>query len=167
MFPTESNDLDPNLSQGNLKIRSLSKGDEIPFSLLELADPSRPRIREYLQNGECFTAELNGQVIGAFVLEPKDKDLLETMNISIEEAFQNQGFGKQLLKYISTYARQQGYKTLRICTGNSSIAQFALYQKVGFDLIEIERDHFLKNYEEEIWENGIRCRHLLVLEMEL
>lgn len=31
----------------------------------------------------------------------------------------------------------------------------------------LDRDYFVRNYPEPIWENGIQCRHRLILEKEL
>ena len=42
-----------------------------------------------------------------------------------------------------------------------------LYQQEGFDLVAVDRDYFVRNYAEPIWENGIRCRHRLILEKRL
>lgn len=42
-----------------------------------------------------------------------------------------------------------------------------LYQQEGFDLKVLDRDYFVRNYPEPIWENGIQCRHRLILEKEL
>ncbi len=60
-----------------------------------------------------------------------------------------------------------GYKTLEVCTGNSSIGQLALYQKCGFRMSGIERDFFIKHYHEPIFENGIQCRDRVRLTQEL
>lgn len=31
----------------------------------------------------------------------------------------------------------------------------------------LDRDYFVRNYPEPIWENGVQCRHRLILEKEL
>ncbi|KHF37127.1 putative N-acetyltransferase YvbK [Paenibacillus sp. P1XP2] len=52
-------------------------------------------------------------------------------------------------------------------TGNSSLNQLGLYQKCGFRMVRIERDYFVNNYPEPIFENGIPCRDQIVLELML
>ena len=42
-----------------------------------------------------------------------------------------------------------------------------LYQQEGFDLKVLDRDYFVRNYPEPIWENGVQCRHRLILEKEI
>ncbi|HEY8415097.1 MAG TPA: hypothetical protein VIK99_04920 [Thermaerobacter sp.] len=64
-------------------------------------------------------------------------------------------------------ARQQGYKTIEIGTGNSSIGQLALYQKFGFRITGIDRDFFVRRYRKPIWENGIQCRDMIRLSQDL
>jgi aminoglycoside 6'-N-acetyltransferase I len=87
--------------------------------------------------------------------------------MAISELFQGNGFGKQLLQFAEEISQQSGYKKLIIGTGNSSIAQLALYQKAGFEIVRIEKDFFVKNYKQPIMENGIPCKHMIILEKEL
>lgn len=56
---------------------------------------------------------------------------------------------------------------LMIGTGNSSINQLALYQKCGFRVIGVERDFFINNYDEPIFENGIQCVDMIRLSIEI
>jgi ribosomal protein S18 acetylase RimI-like enzyme len=101
------------------------------------------------------------------VLDTLSPTTLEIKNIAIAEPYQGKGYGKQLLKFAANIAREFRCQQLVIGTGNSSIGQLALYQKVGFDLIRIERNFFTNHYAEPIFENGIQCKHLLVLEKKL
>ncbi|WP_298614537.1 hypothetical protein [uncultured Odoribacter sp.] len=63
--------------------------------------------------------------------------------------------------------RRKGAQMLEVGTGNAGIGQLALYQKCGFTIIEIDFDFFRKNYTESIFENGIECRHMVRLSMDL
>ncbi|MGQ0452883.1 GNAT family N-acetyltransferase, partial [Bacillus sp. SS-TM] len=56
---------------------------------------------------------------------------------------------------------------LELPVPTSSVSQFALYQKCGFRIFSIDFDYFSKHYEEEIIENGIVCRDMIRLAMEL
>lgn len=64
-------------------------------------------------------------------------------------------------------AKREGYQKIEIGTGNSSIHQLALYQKCGFRITGIDQDFFIRNYEEEIYENGIQCRDMIRLTLYL
>lgn len=148
-------------------IRELLIGEEPPYELLLMADPSIDMIRKYLDKGECFVAEKGGQIIGVYVLLPMDSEKVELINIAVSENYQGRGIGKQLVLDAINTARKKGFKTIEVGTGNSSIGQLALYQKCGFRITGIDFDFFTKNYPEEIYENGIQCRDMIRLSQEL
>ncbi len=150
-----------------LHIEQTNSNRDIPFRLLELADPSRIQIDEYLKTGTCYVAKTNSKIVGVIVLDRIDSTSIEIKNIAVDESEQGKGFGKALLMHSELVSRQLGFKKIVIGTGNSSFNQLALYQKVGFEMCKIERDFFLSNYAEPIFENGIRCKHKVILEMEL
>ncbi|MDF2557028.1 MAG: family N-acetyltransferase [Bacillales bacterium] len=149
-------------------IRRLNQNDEIvPMSLLLLADPSEEMIRGYLNKGECFVAEVENKIVGVCVLSPISSESTEIVNVAVSENYQGKGIGKQLVLHAIQTARFLGFKTIEIGTGNSSIGQLALYQKCGFQIECIDKDYFIKNYPEEIYENGIQCRDMIRLKQEL
>jgi ribosomal protein S18 acetylase RimI-like enzyme len=57
--------------------------------------------------------------------------------------------------------------TLEVGTGNSSIGQLALYQKCGFRITGIDYNYFIRHYDEPIFENGIPCRDMIRLAIDL
>lgn len=137
------------------------------MDLLLLADPSRELVEEYVQRGQCYLAEEDGEVIGVYVLLPTRPQTVEIVNVVVAEAHQGRGIGKQLVKHAIQTAIAQGYKTVEIGTGNSSIGQLALYQKCGFRITGIDRDFFIRHYAEPIFENGIPCRDMIRLSQEI
>lgn len=150
-----------------LHIEKIKENSYIPFDLLELADPSRIRINEYLKTGTCYVAKDDSKVIGVLVLHPIDSTSIEIKNIAVDESEQGKGFGKELLRYSDLVSRELGFEKLVIGTGNSSLDQLALYQKEGFEMCAIQRDFFIKNYTDPIFENGIQCKHMVLLEKNL
>ncbi|MGG1555417.1 GNAT family N-acetyltransferase [Paenibacillus ferrarius] len=138
-----------------------------PVSLLLSADPSWALVEAYLARGECFVAELGGEVIGVYVLVPTGPGTAEIMNIAVAEELQGQGIGKQLVRHAVETARERGYVQLEIGTGNSSLSQLALYQKCGFRIVGVEPDFFVRHYPEAIYENGLWCRDMIRLAMAL
>jgi ribosomal protein S18 acetylase RimI-like enzyme len=136
------------------------------ISLLLLADPSEKLIREYCQNGFIFSMDKDNEFIGIMVLLAIEEECIEIKNIAVGESYQGNGYGKKLLKHGIGFAKQNAYKRIRIGTGNSSLNQLGLYQKCGFRMVRIDKDFFTRNYEEEIVENGIQCRDMVILEME-
>jgi ribosomal protein S18 acetylase RimI-like enzyme len=140
---------------------------EVPFALLLLADPSRSKIDEYLEDSTIYVATIGEEVIAVYVLYPISEDTIEIKNIAAQEPYQGLDIGKYMLDHASETVKCMGFKKVVIGTGNSSIAQLKLYQKQGFDISGIRKHFFIHNYPEPIIENGIVCRHLIVLTKEL
>lgn len=150
-----------------MNIKKLELNEQVPIQLLLEADPSEQLIMDYVHRGQCFVAEIDQQVIGAYVLLEKTLDTIELKNIVIKDEFQGQGLGKKLLVHSIEQARKKGYQALEVGTGNSSIGQLAFYQKCGFRMIGIDLNFFIRHYSEVIIENGIQCRDMILLRKEL
>lgn len=148
-------------------IRKLYIDEKPPMDLLLLADPSQKLVKEYLKRGECFVAEKEGDIVGAYVLLPTRPDTMELVNIAVAKKHQGKGIGKQLVRDAIKIAKTKGYKTIEIGTGNSSIGQLALYQKCGFRIIGVDLDFFIKHYPKDLYENGIHCRDMVRLSQDL
>ncbi|HEO8419516.1 GNAT family N-acetyltransferase [Niallia sp. FSL W8-0635] len=148
-------------------IRKLTKEEKPPIELLVTADPSVNLVKEYLKKGLCYVAEEKNQMIGVYVLLPIEEEAIELINLAVAEDYQGKGLGKKLVFHALEVATQLGFKVMEVGTGNSSIGQLALYQKCGFRINHIDKDFFLKNYEEEIYENGIRCVDMIRLSQDI
>lgn len=150
-----------------ITIRQLSAHENPPMELLLTADPSQKIVAEYLQRGQCFVAEIRNQLIGVHVLLPTRPHTIEIVNIAVDEKSQGSGVGKILLQHAIETAKAMGYTTIEVGTGNSSIGQLALYQKCGFRIVGVDPNFFLKHYEEDIMENGIRCIDMIRLSQDI
>ncbi|RNA66600.1 GNAT family N-acetyltransferase [Alteribacter keqinensis] len=150
-----------------MKIRELMENEHPPMDLLLLADPSREKVERYLREGECRVAEVSGEVIGVYVLVKTGAGRVELMNVAVKESEHGKGIGKKLILDAIDRAREAGLHTIEVGTGNSSIGQLALYQKCGFRIVGVEQDFFVKHYDEEIYENGIQCRDMVRLALEV
>ncbi|GAB3256303.1 GNAT family N-acetyltransferase [Larkinella harenae] len=149
-------------------IEQARPNDALPWNLLLLADENPDLIRAYLPTSLIYLLKRKEEepVLGVCLLQIED-DAGEIVNIAVEPAFQGKGLGKALLTYATEAARQQGLSRLIIKTGNSGISQIALYQQHGFDLIDVNYNHFLRAYPAPIWENRIQCKHQLIFELIL
>lgn len=150
-----------------MEIRLLNEHETPPMDLLLLADPSREMVEEYLKRGECYIAERANQVIGVYVLLPTRPQTVELVNVAVAEKLHGKGIGKLLIMNAIKTAKEKGYKTIEVGTGNSSIGQLALYQKCGFRITGIDKDFFIRHYQEKIFENGIQCRDMIRLSQDL
>lgn len=151
----------------DVNISLLEDIKDAPFELLLLADPSENLVREYLSRGHCFVATKNDEVIGVIVLIRTRPETIEIVNVAVHEDHQNKGIGKQLVLFAIDKAREQNMKTIEIGTGNCGWSQLALYQKCGFRITGVDRDFFIKHYEEKIYENGIQVMDMVRLSLDL
>jgi ribosomal protein S18 acetylase RimI-like enzyme len=148
-------------------IRKLLKTEKLPMELLLLADPSEKIVKEYVNRGECYVAEQNQNIIGVYVLLPTRPETIELVNVAVAEEQHGRGIGKQLVMNAIKTAGRKGYKTIEVGTGNAGIGQLALYQKCGFRIVGVDLDFFIRHYPEEIFENGIQCRDMIRLSLDL
>ncbi len=150
-----------------INIELLESLKNAPMDLLLLADPSEEIIQEYIQNGKCFIGKYANETVGVIVLLKTRPKTIEIMNIAVKEEFQNKGIGKQLIKYAIEKTKKEGINTIEIGTGNPGVQQMLLYQKCGFRIVGIDFDFFRRNYKEKIYENGIECRDIIRLRLDL
>ncbi|MEX8194046.1 GNAT family N-acetyltransferase [Comamonas guangdongensis] len=149
---------------------------EAPWPLLLLADPSREKVRRYLQGSICFAARQTanftpsglGALIGVCVLHPRDDGLQtwELMNMAVAPAWQRNGIGSALLHRAIREMRERGVRQLEVGTGSFG-DQLLFYQRLGFRVTDIDRDFFLLNYTTPLWERGVQLKDMLRLTLEL
>lgn len=143
------------------------KGEPLPYDLLLDADPDRDIVDEYCERGTVVTGVEDGRCIGVYVLIRTRPMTMELVNIAIAPDFQGKGYGKQLIADAIARARDEGMLMLEVGTGNSSISQIAYYQKAGFRIVGVDLDFFAAHYPEPIYENGLQCRDMIRMQMQL
>lgn len=151
----------------DMQVRQVDTGRRRYLGLLLLADPSEAMILGYLNRGHLLVAELGGRTIGVAHLDPLSPADVELKNLAVVEDLQGQGYGRRLLQAAADFSRAQGYHRLVVGTGNSSLHNLAFYQRAGFRLTEVRRNYFLHHYSEPIYENGIRCQDLVMMDLLL
>jgi ribosomal protein S18 acetylase RimI-like enzyme len=137
------------------------------MDLLLLADPHVAAIAKYISDSEVLLAESDGVTVGVCAVMPIGNGAAEIKNVAVHEDFQGKGIGKNLIQHAITHSRRRGFRTLEIGTGNAGLMQLGLYQRLGFEMVSIDRDFFVRNYPEPIFENGIACKHMVRLELKL
>ena len=147
----------------NIAFDKLDKGDQIPYKLLLLADPSKDLVDEYLKQSDIYIARQNDETIGVVVLFSLTPETVEIKNVAVKSEYQGQGVGSFLIENVVQVAFLNGQKSICIGTANSSIGQLYLYQKLGFEITDIKKNFFTENYAEPIYENAIQAKHMLML----
>jgi len=80
-----------------IDFRQLREDETPPYHLLELADPSRKVIDDYLPGSEIYLSENSAEIIGVYVLSPPEAlNPIEIKNIAVLPEFQGKGFGKKI-----------------------------------------------------------------------
>lgn len=148
-----------------MRIEEVQNNRERFMQLLLLADPSQEMIMKYLNRGYLFVLFDHDDVYGLLHLDPREEGEIEIKNIAVKEDAQGRGYGRQLVQQAIWFSRNIGYKKLIVGTGNSS--NFVFYQKMGFRFQSVIRDFFTENYTEPIIENGIHCRDMVMLDLDL
>lgn len=150
-----------------MMIRKIQHIQSAHYDLLLLADPDRRLVAEYVKRGLCFELVLHENLVGILVLLPTRPETVEIVNIAISEHYQNQGIGEKLIQFALNHAKQNHYKSVEIGTGSTSLGQLYLYQKCGFRMTSIDRDFFIRHYEEEIVENKLVLRDMVRLSQDI
>ena len=135
---------------------------EAPIELLLLADPSEEKIRTYLPVSRCFVAWHSGTIVGACVVQPRVSGTQELMSIAVHPEHQKTGKGTALLQWVIDFFGEAGTSKLEVGTGTFGY-QLAFYQRHGFRVTSIDKDFFIRNYDEPIFEDGIQLFDMLRL----
>ncbi len=141
---------------------SLVPPEKAPMGLLLEADPSEVNVRKYLKGSMCYIAEKSGEIVGVCVLNSLDNNSVELFNIAVSPVVQGQGAGTALLRYVIDSVKHRGISRIHLGTGTFGY-QLAFYQRAGFRVDSIEKDFFIDNYDEPIFELGIQHKDMLRL----
>ena len=138
---------------------------DVPFDLLLLADPSEEKVRAYLPASRSFVARSDGIDVGVCTVQARGVRRYELMNIAVRPDHQRRGIGSTLLRHVIDLLRRAGVDALEVGTGSFGY-QLAFYQKHGFRVTGIDRDFFVEQYDEPIFEDGIQLKDMLRLTLK-
>ena len=151
----------------DLKLRRLLPGENIPYSLLLLADETKEAIDTYIHQSVTYVLEYGKEMIAVCATAMISEGVMEIKNIAVREDWQNKGVGYRFLLDIIDKAREQECSELIICTPDCAKKQLYLYQKAGFCISDIVRDYYRNHYPEPIIENGVQLKDMVILKMSL
>ena len=109
----------------------------------------------------CWIAERDGVNVGCvFLVQWREEathqpveGVAQLRMLLVEPAARGLGIGERLVRECSRFARQAGYRSVRLWTNSVLTAARGIYQKVGYQLVTSERHHsFGHDLVGEIWE---------------
>ncbi len=153
--------------QADLTLRTLTPGENIPYSLLLLADETKEAIDKYIHQSVIYVLEYAQEMIAVCATAMISEGVMEIKNIAVREDWQNKGVGYRFLLDIIDKVREQGCSELIICTPDCAKKQLYLYQKAGFRISEVVQDYYRNHYPEPIFEKGIELKDMVILKMAL
>ncbi|MGY6038805.1 GNAT family N-acetyltransferase [Aeromonas sp. AE23HZ002T15] len=139
---------------------------ELPMALLLEADPAKPRIDAYLAGSWGFVTREGNEVVGACVAGLIGERTAEIFNIAVAPSHQQRGIGSGLLHFVLARLADRGVRRVELGTGSFG-HQLTYYQRHGFRVHAVLKDHFLIHYPEPLMEHGIQHKDMLRLCLEL
>lgn len=148
-----------------MEFREITADKRRYLPLLLLADEQEEMVMRYLPRGRLYTLFDPARCAVAVVTDEGD-GCCELKNLAVEPALQRRGYGRRMVAFVARRYAEQGYRTLRVGTGEvPSILSF--YAQCGFRPAGRIPDFFTRNYDHPIVEEGILLRDMIVLEQPL
>jgi DNA-binding MarR family transcriptional regulator/predicted GNAT family acetyltransferase len=115
-------------------------------------------VAKFIQNYDakrerCWIAEKDGEIVGSVFLVAGSKTVAKLRLLYVEPAARGLGIGGRLVSECVRFARQAGYKKVKLWTQSELDAARHIYKKAGFHVVEKKRHHsFSKDLVAETWE---------------
>ena len=147
-----------------MEIREIKEDKKIYIELLLLADEEERMIDKYLERGQMFVLDDEGIKAECVVTQEGD-NIIEIKNIAVYPKYQKKGYGKKLIEFIETKYKND-FDIIRVGTGDSKLT-IPFYENCGFKRSYCIKDFFVNNYENPIYEDGIRLKDMVYLEKNI
>ena len=147
-----------------MEIREIKEDKKIYIELLLLADEEEKMVDKYLDRGQMFVLD-DGGIKAECVVTQEGDNVIEIKNIAVYPKYQKKGYGKKLIEFIETKYKND-FDIIRVGTGDSKLT-IPFYENCGFKRSYCIKDFFVNNYENPIYEDGIRLKDMVYLEKNI
>jgi len=103
-----------------------NKFDRKPYIQYNQRDSIRDVIIAYNQN----------ELVGCASYKKYEQETVELKRVFVKKAYRGQGIARKMLEEIESRAREQGYKTMILETGEMLAASMNLYRSFGYEVTE-------------------------------
>lgn len=129
-----------------------------------MADEEERMIDEYLDRGQMFVLDDEGIKAECVVTQEED-NVIEIKNIAVYPKYQKKGYGRKLIEFVENKYKND-FDIIRVGTGDSKLT-IPFYENCGFKRSYCIKDFFVNNYENPIYEDGIRLKDMVYLEKNI
>ncbi len=147
-----------------MEIREIKEDKKIYIELLLLADEEVKMIDKYLDRGQMFVLDDEGIKAECVVTQEED-NVIEIKNIAVYPKYQKKGYGRKLIEFVENKYKND-FDIIRVGTGDSKLT-IPFYENCGFKRSYCIKNFFVNNYENPIYEDGIRLKDMVYLEKKL
>jgi len=113
-----------------------------PKDTIQLSDPENEIINK---RGHIYYGKLDNNIIATFSLLKITDTVFELGKMAVSEAYQGNGFGKQLLEYAITTAKEKNAEKIILYSNTKLEAAIALYKRFGFTEIPLEPNTYARS----------------------
>ena len=148
-----------------MDIRQVIGNKKKYLPLLLLADEQEDMIDRYLERGDLYVLESDGEAVAVCVVTDEGEGIAEIKNLAVAKTCQHRGIGRMMLEFVSQRCRA-GFHTLLVGTGDSPLT-VPFYEKCGFVRSHSVPNFFTDNYNHPIFECGIQLVDMVYLQRPL
>ncbi len=148
-----------------LRIEKITGNKKQFLDLLLIADEQEDMIDRYLESGDMF-ALYDDDLKAVCVVAVIDEKTCELKNIATYPAYRRKGYAKMLIQHISTYYKDQKFKSMLVGTGETP-AILSFYEGCGFKRSHWIHNFFTENYDHPMFEEGIQLVDMVYLKKAL
>jgi len=147
-----------------MRIEKITENKKCFLDLLLLADEQEDMIDKYLPDGDMF-ALYDDDLKSICVVLPIDSETCELKNIATYAEYQDKGYGRALINFISDFYNSN-YKIMLVGTGETpEILSF--YESCGFEMSHRVKNFFTDNYDHPMFEGDIQLVDMIYLKKDL